>query len=54
MFDHGCDAVSTVLLVYVILQVFRVGNGLAFFVLSISVMTGFYVANWEEYHTGVL
>lgn len=33
---------------------FRIGNGLAFFVLSIGVMTGFYVANWEEYHTGVL
>lgn len=33
---------------------FRIGNGLAFFVLSIGVLTGFYVANWEEYHTGVL
>jgi len=27
---------------------------LAYFVLSIGVLTGFYVANWEEYHTGVL
>lgn len=27
---------------------------MGFFVVSIGVLTGFYTANWEEYHTGVL
>lgn len=32
----------------------KLGAGVPFFLFTTSVMAGFYVCNWEEYHTGVL
>lgn len=42
------------LTVYTFLQIFSIGTSPAYFVMFFGVLSGFYVANWEEYHTGVL
>ena len=36
------------------MQVLGVGSSFTYFVVTIGVLSGFYVANWEEHHTGVL
>lgn len=36
------------------MQILRCGVGFTFFVFAVSVLSGFHLANWEEYHTGVL
>ena len=54
LFDHGCDAWSTIFMIYTPMQVFRFGTNFAFFQYFFLLMVGFYTANWEEYHTDVL
>jgi ethanolaminephosphotransferase len=54
LFDHGLDAWSTVFTVYSPMQILRAGTTVPFFIYSVGLMSGFYTANWEEYHTEVL
>jgi len=39
---------------YVVMQIMKMGGQPPFFVFAIAIHNAFFVANWEEYHTGVL
>ncbi|KAE9023246.1 hypothetical protein PR002_g11758 [Phytophthora rubi] len=54
LFDHGCDAVCTVFNVLSAAATCQVGVGLRPYVALSSVSISFYLAQWEEYHTGVM
>ncbi|KAG2524822.1 hypothetical protein BBO99_00005805 [Phytophthora kernoviae] len=54
LFDHGCDAVCTVFNVLSAAATCQVGAGLLAYVALSSVSIAFYLAQWEEYHTGVM
>lgn len=54
LFDHGCDALSTVFNVLSAVATVQVGAGYRAFIALSSVSTAFYLAQWEEYHTGVM
>eukprot|EP01129_Flabellula_baltica_P015936 TRINITY_DN828_c0_g1_i1.p1 TRINITY_DN828_c0_g1~~TRINITY_DN828_c0_g1_i1.p1 ORF type:complete len:234 (+),score=35.84 TRINITY_DN828_c0_g1_i1:24-725(+) len=54
LFDHGCDAVTTVLLAVVNNLVMRVEYGWLFYFTIFIVMVAFYTAQWEYYFTGNL
>lgn len=54
LFDHGCDALSTVFNVLSAAATVQVGPGFRAFLVLSSVSTTFYLAQWEEYHTGVM
>lgn len=54
LFDHGCDALSTVFNVLSAAATVQVGAGYRAFIVLSSVSTTFYLAQWEEYHTGVM
>ena len=53
MFDHGCDAWSSQMLVYVPCTIMKVGFCGEFLVYYVSLVALFYSAQWEEYHTGI-
>lgn len=50
----GCDALSTILMVLNTAAVCQVGAGWLAYVALSSVSITFYLAQWEEYHTGVM
>ncbi|KAJ1514797.1 hypothetical protein HMI56_007397 [Coelomomyces lativittatus] len=53
-FDHGCDALNTMLTVITMAPVLRIG-GSPILLLSIFLSLGnFYLTTWEEYVTGTL
>ncbi|GMF65341.1 unnamed protein product [Phytophthora lilii] len=54
LFDHGCDAVCTVFNVLSAAATCQVGVGLRPYIALSSVSIAFYLAQWEEYHTGVM
>lgn len=55
LFDHGCDAWSTIFLVHLVLQVFRMGpDSLPFYVYTAGGLLIFYTGNWEEYHCEIM
>jgi len=54
LFDHGCDAICTVFNVLSAAATCQVGTGLQAYVALSSVCVTFYLAQWEEYHTGVM
>lgn len=54
LFDHGCDAWSTILTIFIPIQVLKMGASTPFFIYFLGLTTAFYAANWEEYHTHVL
>ena len=54
LFDHGCDAWSSFITVFIPIQVMKVGATTPFFLYFTGVQTIFYLANWEEYHTDIL
>jgi phosphatidylglycerophosphate synthase len=55
LFDHGCDAVSTVFVVIATCVCLRLGESpwIMFFI-CFSSMAAFYIAHWQTYCTGVL
>eukprot|EP01111_Echinosteliopsis_oligospora_P003002 TRINITY_DN14834_c0_g1_i1.p1 TRINITY_DN14834_c0_g1~~TRINITY_DN14834_c0_g1_i1.p1 ORF type:complete len:376 (+),score=91.83 TRINITY_DN14834_c0_g1_i1:81-1208(+) len=53
LFDHGCDAVTTVLQVITISSVLQLDYFVCF-LSGLALMSGFYFAQWEEYYTGSL
>ncbi|KAG3085357.1 hypothetical protein PI124_g9523 [Phytophthora idaei] len=54
LFDHGCDAVCTVFNVLSAAATCQAGVGLRPYIALSSVSIAFYLAQWEEYHTGVM
>jgi len=54
LFDHGCDAVTTVLIAMVMNTVFRLERDWLFFFCVFMIMLAFYCAQWEYYFTGTL
>ncbi|RLN38460.1 hypothetical protein BBJ28_00012228 [Nothophytophthora sp. Chile5] len=54
LFDHGCDALCTVFNVLSAAATCQVGAGMRPYVALSSVSIAFYLAQWEEYHTGVM
>ncbi|CAI5717993.1 unnamed protein product [Peronospora destructor] len=54
LFDHGCDALCTVFNVLSAAATCQAGAGFRAYVALSSVSITFYLAQWEEYHTGVM
>jgi len=54
LLDHGCDAISTVIILFTTMQVLKFGAGIPYFVFTIASFSVFYLANWEESHTGCM
>ncbi|KAI9922999.1 hypothetical protein PsorP6_000107 [Peronosclerospora sorghi] len=54
LFDHGCDALCTVFNVLSAVATCQMGSSLPAYVALSSVSITFYLAQWEEYHTGVM
>lgn len=55
LFDHGCDAVTGTFLCLNLLTAMAVPAGSPLALLAIlNVVLPFYMAQWEQYHTGVL
>ena len=54
LFDHGCDAINTMLTILTISSALRLGGTLLYFLLSVCVLAGFFLAQWEEYHTQIM
>lgn len=54
LFDHGCDAICTVFNVLSAAATCQAGAGLRPYIALSSVSIAFYLAQWEEYHTGVM
>eukprot|EP00211_Chloroparvula_japonica_P005397 CAMPEP_0119133238 /NCGR_PEP_ID=MMETSP1310-20130426/13272_1 /TAXON_ID=464262 /ORGANISM="Genus nov. species nov., Strain RCC2339" /LENGTH=361 /DNA_ID=CAMNT_0007123925 /DNA_START=128 /DNA_END=1213 /DNA_ORIENTATION=- len=51
LFDHGCDAMMTVLIAVISCQVFQVGQSWPIVYLCVaSPMLPFFATQWEEYH----
>ncbi|KAJ3190497.1 hypothetical protein HDU85_000796 [Gaertneriomyces sp. JEL0708] len=54
LFDHGCDALNTLLAGFLTLSALGLGSGWMSVVSLCSAMTNFYGSTWEEYYTGTL
>eukprot|EP01094_Clydonella_sp_ATCC50884_P004226 TRINITY_DN13298_c0_g1_i1.p1 TRINITY_DN13298_c0_g1~~TRINITY_DN13298_c0_g1_i1.p1 ORF type:complete len:417 (+),score=124.24 TRINITY_DN13298_c0_g1_i1:110-1252(+) len=55
LFDHGCDAMATVFIGVAIATMLRFGtHPWLFLVLAVCACLLFFLAQWEEYHTGVM
>ncbi|ELR20677.1 CDPalcohol phosphatidyltransferase superfamily protein [Acanthamoeba castellanii str. Neff] len=52
--DHGCDALTTTLMALTVASSLQLGPTWVAQYAIIMSMAGFYAAQWEEYHTGVL
>lgn len=51
LFDHGCDSLTTTLMVLMIGQGTGLGLGVKLLIVVLGVLNVFYMATWEEYHT---
>ncbi|TMW66493.1 hypothetical protein Poli38472_004258 [Pythium oligandrum] len=54
LFDHGCDAFCTIINVLSAAATVQLGSEVLTYVAISSVSITFYMAQWEEYHTGVM
>lgn len=54
LFDHGCDAMSTTLIGLTLACTLRLGSGWFFFAVTLSSYCVFFMAQWEEFQTGVM
>jgi len=54
LFDHGCDAMSTTFIGLTLACVMRLGSGWFFFSVVLSSYCVFFMAQWEEYQTGIM
>ncbi|EGC30308.1 hypothetical protein DICPUDRAFT_83742 [Dictyostelium purpureum] len=54
LFDHGCDAMITFLVMQTFQSSIQVGcNQISFFT-TLFIMLVFFTAQWEQYHTGIM
>lgn len=51
LFDHGCDSLTTTLMVLMIGQGTGLGLGMNMLLVVLGALNAFYMATWEEYHT---
>jgi phosphatidylglycerophosphate synthase len=51
LFDHGCDSVGTVLIMYFQAVCCRIGYNMYTIFSMFAVMIPFFLAQWEEHHT---
>jgi len=51
IFDHGCDAISTVLITMSMSCVLRIGCGYMFFTNITFMLLAFFIVQWELYYT---
>jgi len=54
LFDHGCDALSTMLQIVTIIVATQLGNSYWGLTVMITIHSTFFFAIWEQYYTGVL
>jgi len=54
LFDHGCDSFSMTFIILSMCQTVRLGPTTELLFFTGLLQLGFYVANWGEYHSGVL
>eukprot|EP00033_Pygsuia_biforma_P005736 GCRY01006342.1.p1 GENE.GCRY01006342.1~~GCRY01006342.1.p1 ORF type:complete len:387 (+),score=41.51 GCRY01006342.1:113-1273(+) len=54
LFDHGCDALNTGITTISVLASLQMGSNLGSLLVFCSAYIQFWVATWEEYHTGCL
>lgn len=54
LFDHGCDALCSLFNVLGAAVTCQIGPTLAIYGAITSVSVSFYMAQWDEYHTGVM
>jgi len=54
LFDHGCDAISTVLIAVMVGCVLRLGPSYLFYFCVISMLVPFFLSQWEMFFTGDL
>jgi ethanolaminephosphotransferase len=53
LFDHGCDALVTTIATIIAMTVINMGNNVLTFTEVMFNMVPFFIASWEEYHTGI-
>lgn len=51
LIDHGCDALSSTLIILALSQAAGLGVSLSVYLIFLGVYWSFYLAQWEEYHT---
>lgn len=54
MFDHGCDALNTVLEVLLAVAALGLGRSILVIMLLTATTVNFYLTTWEEFHTHTL
>jgi len=54
LFDHGCDAISTMFIGLTISATIQMGASWTLFGIMMVNFLAFYFAQWEEFHTGTL
>lgn len=54
LFDHGCDAVTTIFVALSVACTIRLGSTMVLFTVVMSMLVGFYTTQWEEFFTGTL
>lgn len=54
LFDHGCDALTTIFVGLSVACTIRLGSNPLLYVLIIMMLVPFYTTQWEEYFTGTL
>jgi ethanolaminephosphotransferase len=54
LFDHGCDAVTCVLMALTLLTSLQMGAGPLSLFVMLNLVVPFFFAQWEEYHTGTM
>lgn len=54
LFDHGCDALTTIFVELAVGSTIQCGNGPFLFFVVLSMLIPFYTTQWEEYFTGEL
>ena len=54
LFDHGCDALTTIFVGLSVACTIRLGSHPIVFLLIIMMLVPFYTTQWEEYFTGTL
>ncbi|EGG17169.1 CDP-alcohol phosphatidyltransferase [Cavenderia fasciculata] len=54
LFDHGCDAITTFLVVLGFLTAIQAGPSYASLFNVLILLAAFYMAQWEQYHTGIM
>ncbi|EQC34569.1 hypothetical protein SDRG_07894 [Saprolegnia diclina VS20] len=54
LFDHGCDALSTLINMLSAVAALELGPSYAAYATICTVSVTFYLAQWEEYHTGTM